>query len=149
MSGCARGCDGALVAVGGWRVCRECGGATTASGKYLPPHSGWDMPRVPRSVVCWQNGTVMVFDCFGQQIGRLQCLLTDRDRVAGLAAELAADRWKYRCWGQGMPRQASEAWLSGRAAEIAAWQRVAPDFARQMAEQEDRMGRTIFEPREL
>lgn len=39
---CVCGCW--LVEKDGWQVCPACGGATTKSGKYLPPHSGWDIP---------------------------------------------------------------------------------------------------------
>ena len=39
-------CGGPLVWKSECRVCAACGGATTNSGKYLPPHSGWKIPTL-------------------------------------------------------------------------------------------------------
>lgn len=39
-------CGGWFIEKDGWKVCVSCGGATTKSGKYLPPASGWDIPVI-------------------------------------------------------------------------------------------------------
>jgi hypothetical protein len=51
-----------------WRVCDRCGGCLTKSGKFLPRDSGRDIPRLPVTVILWQNDMVMCFDKDGQQV---------------------------------------------------------------------------------
>lgn len=38
--------EGYLVEKDNWHICCACGGAVTRSGKYLPPASGWSIPKL-------------------------------------------------------------------------------------------------------
>ncbi|HET8631124.1 MAG TPA: hypothetical protein VFL91_27190 [Thermomicrobiales bacterium] len=53
---CQCGCF--LVEKDGLRICPSCGGAYTPSGKYLPPHSGWDIPALTPAEVAAEWGCI-------------------------------------------------------------------------------------------
>jgi hypothetical protein len=51
-------CGGFLVSKDGWEVCASCGGATTKSGEYLPPESGWAIPKLTKEEVAAEWGRI-------------------------------------------------------------------------------------------
>lgn len=84
-----------------WWLCEACGGATTREGRFLPAGGATPVPRLPRTVVVWQNDMVMVFAADGQQVDWLQ---GPYDRVAGRVAKLVPPaRWSWERWPGSTP----------------------------------------------
>lgn len=153
-------CAGRVVLIDEWYVCVGCGGANTRSGKYLPPKSGWRIPTVPHKVFVWQNGAILAFDPFGDQVGRFQRNIesVDPEAIATLATLdriIPMREWKYRIWSETAAGMATPKWITGRALEIRAHYARQGDghftypVARDAAINEAEHGKLFMEPRDI
>lgn len=102
------------------------------------------------TVIVFQNGAVIVFDDRGQQVPALQGQLADvRERLRERVPE---DRWKWRIWPserQIAAGTAIPAWLEGRARELARARAVSMPVAAVLADNENGLGATVYDPSDI